>query len=463
MAKPLLIFTPLTESHVQSAVVCAKKLRLHLRLRSGGHDYEGISYTSEFNSPPPFVLIDLGKLRAVDVDIPSETAWAQAGATMGELYYRISEKSRIHGFPAGLCTSLGVGGHITGGAYGPMMRKYGLGADNVVDVRIVDAAGRILDRRSMGEDAFWALRGGGGGSFGVILAWKVKLVKVPATVTVFTVPKTLEQGATRILHKWQQIADKIDENLFIRVIIQPVATNATTSPTGKTILTAYNAVYLGGAAALLRIMNRSFPELGLTRNDTVEMSWIESVVYTGSFPAHTPPETLLTGKPAFVNYFKAKSDFVRTPVPESGLEGLWRIFLEEEDPLTIWNPFGGRMGRIGESETPFPHRKGVVFMAQWLTSWRSEREDVGKRYEWMRKMYGYMTPFVSSNPREAYVNYRDVELGMNAVKGSNGSSVDARQWGVKYFKGNFDKLVKVKARMDPENFFWHEQSIPTKY
>lgn len=458
MPKPLLIFTPLSESHVQAAVICAKKLRIHLRLRSGGHDYEGISYTSELNPSPPFILIDLGKLREVHVSIPDNTAWVQAGATIGELYYRIAQKSRTHGFPAGLCTSLGVGGHITGGAYGPMMRKYGLGADNVVDARIVNAKGEILDRKLMGEDVFWAIRGGGGGSFGVILAWNVRLVKVPATVSVFTVPKTEEDGATKILYKWQQVADKIDENLFIRVLIQPV--KSTKVNNSRTIQTSYNALFLGSANKLLQVMKKGFPDLNLTRNDVVEMSWVESVLYIGSFPASTPAAALLQGKPAFRSYFKAKSDFFRKPIPEKGLKGLWKILLEEESPLLIWNPFGGKMGRIPESEIAFPHRNGVVFMAQYVTNWQSEKVNVSERYEWMRRVYDYMAPYASNSPREAYVNYRDVELGMHRGSLGNSSFVDEGKWGFKYFKGNFKRLVQVKSRADPDDFFWHEQSIP---
>ncbi|XP_071704977.1 monolignol oxidoreductase AtBBE-like 13 [Rutidosis leptorrhynchoides] len=455
-AKPEIIFTPSHETHIQAAVVCAKKLGILIRVRSGGHDYEGLSYTSVMD--PPYVVIDLSKLRGVDVDIKNGYVWVEAGATVGELYYRVAEKSKTHGVPAGLCTSLGIGGHITGGAYGSMMRRFGLAADNALDAKIIDANGRILDRQAMGEDVFWAIRGGGGGSFGIITSWKLKLVPVPEKVTVFNVGRTLEQGATKILYKWQQVADKLDEDIFIRVFIQPSNIPNTSK---KTISTTYNALFLGDVTRLQEIMKESFPELGLKKDDCFEMSWLESVLFIAGYPRSVPTSVLLAGKPTFANSFKAKSDFVKDPIPEKGLEGIWERFLEEDSPLMIWNPYGGMMSKIPESSIPFPHRNGTLFKIQYLTNWMDpEKEVMNKHVDWIRKLYNYMAQYVSMFPRQAYVNYRDLDLGMNDKNGDDTSFVKASSWGTKYFKDNFNRLVKIKTEFDPENFFKHEQSIP---
>ena len=77
----------------------------------------------------------------------------------------------------------------------------------------------------------------------------------------------------------------------------------------------------------------------------------------------------------------------------------------------------------------------------------------------IRVLHNYMTPFVSKNPRSAYFNYRDLDIGINSHGKDNFE--DGKVYGIKYFNKNFERLVKVKSAIDPENFFWNEQSIPT--
>ncbi|KAL5578133.1 hypothetical protein UlMin_019832 [Ulmus minor] len=452
--KPLVIVTPLQPSHVQAAVNCTRKHSLQIRVRSGGHDYEGLSYISDV----PFVILDLINLRSIAVDEEKSTLWVEAGATVGEVYYRIAEKSTTLGFPAGICPTMGVGGHFSGGGYGTMLRKYGLAADNIVDARLVDVEGNLVDRKSMGEDLFWAIRGGGGVSFGVVLAWKIKLVPVPSTVAVFTITRNLEQNATKLVHQWMQVADKFHEDLFIRLILQAANSNEDGK---KTIQVSFNSLFLGGVDRLLPLMEKSFPELGLRKEDCTEMSWIKSTLYFNGQNGQ-PLESLLDRTLQSKLSFKAKSDFVQKPISEKELEGIWKLLYEEEvgRGMLIISPYGGKMSKILESETPFPHRAGNIGVIQYLIYWKEEgnvtKSEMHKN--WIRRLHSYMTPYVSKKPRAAYLNYRDLDIGTN--RGPSTNYEQARIWGVKYFKSNFDRLVHVKTMGDPTNFFWNEQSIP---
>jgi len=423
-----------------------------MKIRSGGHDYEGASYVSS----KPFFLLDMFNLRSIEIDIESESAWVQAGATLGEVYYGIAEKSKTHGFPAGVCPTVGVGGHISGGGYGNLMRKYGTAVDNVVDAQIVDAQGRLLNRRTMGEDLFWAVKGGGGGSFGVILAYKIKLVRIPEKVTVFKVGKTLEQNATNIVYNWQHAAPSIDNNLFIRLILEVV--NGTEVGT-KTVRATFIALFLGDSESLVSVMKDKFPQLGLKESDCIETSWLQSVMFWDNIDIATPVEILLERQPQSLKYLKRKSDYVKKPISKEGWEGIWKKMIELEKSVMFFNPYGGRMAEIPSTETPFPHRAGNLWKIQYQANWFEAGEEVAQHHmKQLRELYKYMTPFVSQNPRQAFMCYKDLDLGTNH-HGFLGY-LKGRAYGVQYFHDNFKRLVEIKSKVDPTNFFWTEQSIP---
>ncbi|KAF7800696.1 berberine bridge enzyme-like 21 [Senna tora] len=468
--KPSLILTPFEPSHVQSSVICAKSLDLRLRIRSGGHDYEGISYTAA-GIDRPFVVLDMFNLRNVVVDVENEVAVVQSGATLGEFYYGIWEKSKVHGFPSGVCPTVGVGGHFSGGGYGNMIRKYGLSIDHIIDAEMVDSNGRILTRESMGEDLFWAIRGGGGASFGVILSYTVKLVSVPENVTVFRVQKnTLFQqnnvtnltnnNLTDLVFQWQEVAPHTDNRLFMRLQLQPVITKEERKRSITTIRASILGMFLGESEELVKILDNEFPLLGLKKQNCRVMGWIESTMFWASFPNGSKPISLLDRKIDSANFLKRKSDYVETPISKSGLDWIWKKMMEVGKTGLVFNPYGGVLNEIPSDATPFPHRAGKLFKVQYSVNWEEGGEEAERNYtSGIRRLYSYMTPFVTKNPRCAFLNYRDLDIGVNHH--GNNSYEEGEVYGFKYFNDNFYRLVKVKSEVDPQNFFRNEQSIPT--
>ncbi|XP_038895033.1 berberine bridge enzyme-like 18 [Benincasa hispida] len=453
--KPVAIITPSHASQVQATVICCKSHGFQIRTRSGGHDFEGRSYVANV----PFVLIDLINLNSITINMEDESAWVQSGATVGELYYRIGEKSQTLGFPAGFVPAIGVGGFLSGGGLGMMVRKYGLAADNVVDAYVVDENGRVFNRHSMGEDLFWAIRGGGGGSFGIVLAWKLKLVPVPPIVTSFALHKTWDQNTAHLIHRWQYVAPEVDQDLFITAWV--TASNSSDG-SGRIMEASFFSLYLGKATELLSLMERTFPELGLKKEDCLEMSWVESMAFSASgFVSAKSLELLLNRTPLNNGRYKIKSDYLTEPISETALEGMWERFKNEEleKVQLVLIPFGGKMNEISESETPFPHRARYPIQIGYCVTW--QRPDADSRHlEWTRELYSYMTPFVSKSPRAVYINNIDLDLGTNNKDGIPTSYEEASVWGHQYFGNNFERLMEVKTKVDPFNFFRHEQSIP---
>ncbi|KAF3623857.1 hypothetical protein FXO37_31647 [Capsicum annuum] len=415
--KPRLIIAATHESHVQAAILCGKKHSLEMRIRI------------------PFFIPDLLNLRSIEVNIKEGTAWVQAGATLGELYYEIAYKSKVHGFPAGMCPTVGVGGHFGGGGFGNMMRKYGLSIDNIIDASIVDVHGCILGREFMGEDLFWAITGD---------------------------TKTGEDNILESVHRYLEIADGFDRDLFLHMILDVPNRGDDQEKKNKTIRAKYLGFFLGGSERLISLMNVSFPELGLKKEDSQEVSWIESVLYWGNFSINdniTSTQVLLNRTPSKLYHSKMKSDYLQKSIPKEGLKLIFKRMVALEAPYMFFFPYGGKMSEIPPKAKPFPHRAGNIANIMYGTDWIEHGFEADEYYsDLTRKLHDSMTPFVSKLPRQAYLNFKDFDLGVN-YHGVN-SYLQGKGYGDKYFKENFDRLVDIKSRVDPENYFKNEQSIP---
>ncbi|XP_062095292.1 berberine bridge enzyme-like 19 [Humulus lupulus] len=171
----------------------------------------------------------------------------------------------------------------------------------------------------MGEGLFWAIRGGGAGSFGVVLSYKLRFVLIPKTVTVFRVEKILDQGqnATDVVSQWQQVVPTTNDNLFMRMLVQPISSKVKKGT--KTIRISILAAYLGNANELVSLLVKEFPLLGLKNENCMEMRWIDYVLWWGLDNA-TSPNVLLDRNLNNAVFGKRKSDYVQTLISKDGLE-----------------------------------------------------------------------------------------------------------------------------------------------
>ncbi|KAL2931601.1 Reticuline oxidase [Bienertia sinuspersici] len=456
--KPGVIILPHSKEQLVSSLLCSKNAGYEVRIRSGGHSYEGISSAS--NDGKPFVIIDMMNLDRVVVDLPSETAWVEGGATLGQVYYTIAEQCKgLFGFSAGSCSTMGVGGHILGGGFGLLSRKYGLAADNVVDVILVGPEGQVLDRASMGEEVFWAVRGVGGGSFGIVYAWRIKLLKVPPKVSACQVSRIGDfNNMSQLVHTWQYVGPYLNDLFYISIFLQ-----GNNDGNRSHISATFGVQYLGERNEAIYVIENKFPELRLMKSECKDLSWIESVLYFSGLGERSTINDLTKRYPGGKNNFKAKSDYVTNIIPTEGIRVAMNTLTMEPKGYILMDPYGGMMARIANDSIAFPHRNGNLFSIQYMVSWGKEEDINRDRYiAWIRGFYELMTPFVSSNPRKAYVNYLDLDLGGRQF-GSNVNDdavEEARVWGEKYFLNNYDRLVKVKTLIDPCNFFNYPQGIP---
>jgi len=460
-AKPFFITFPSETEHFRRILNFCRQTHVQPLVRSGGHSYEGLSSTSEV----PFLIVDLRNWTQITVDVLERTARVRSGATLGDVYYNINNATNgTFGFSAGSCPTVGTGGHISGGGFGLLSRKYGLAADNVVDVLFMAYNGTVFDKANMTEDLYFSLRGGGGGSFGIVLEWKIKILRVPSVLTVFNKVIDGRKMAQDLVGQWQTIAPFARDNLYLSVFISGV--NSTLTNPRHPLLrlapaTDVEATFHGQALlpakSTERELLRIFPELNITRADLTEMTWIESVLFFSGLPAGSPPEALLDRFNPNKEHFKAKSDYVQAPIDSTGLDVAFDFLDRNSNGYILLDPYGGFMSTVSSTALPFPHRAGNLYSIQYQAVWNDTQRDA-ENIAWLQDFYAAMTPYVSHDPRSTYVNYLDLDLG-TAPNGTSSIS-DGLVWGQDYFSAvNYARLARTKAQVDPINLFRNAQSV----
>ena len=404
---------PINTDDVAIVVKWAREFSVPFAIRGRGHSYEGYSQSNG-------VVIDLRLMNAVEFNSKTNRASVGAGAQLFDVYTELSKYG--HTIPAGTCPPVGVSGHTLGGGFGLLTRKFGLACDAVVGLEMVNALGEIVQiSEKVNPDLFWALRGGGNGSFGIVtrLIFNTFQVKDVATYSMtWTVPIDKALPLARL---WQSWAPNAPDDIASIMNLQRAK--------GGLIRVHFAGQSTGSEKDLSKQLDR-FRKLEKPAADNVKtMKYMDSVIHFGGGTGYT------------TCFMKAKSDYLFKPMSDDGLRTLMKSLIKATSIVgALFDAYGGAVSRIKNDATAFPHREGAQYSIQYYTQWSVEK-DTPDHMKSIRAIYADMRPYVSG---QCYVNYCDLDL----VDGPKA-----------YWAENLPRLQVIKAAVDPTNFFTHDQGF----
>jgi FAD/FMN-containing dehydrogenase len=419
--RPLAVAYAETIADVRRVIQWAKRHDVRLATRSGGHSFAGYSTTSG-------VVLDLSRLTKIQLNADG-TASVAAGARLGSVYGRLWSAGRA--VPFGTCEAVGVSGLTLGGGHGYSSRALGLACDNVVEIEIVDADGKVRACNAHSEpELFWALRGAGAGNFGVVTKLVFRTHPVDSVTTVNLTWPWAE--ARKVAQAWQAFAPTAPDSISCSLSFAPPPS------AGGTPLVAVNGQVFGPRDEALSLLAPLTDAVPPTRLSAVHRPFISAVKY---FASDNPAR----------RSFAAKSNYGLASLPGAGVDVIiGALESAAGDPRLgavgiLLYAHGGAINRVNADATAYAYRSALFsirFTAFWSASAPADVADA--HLGWIRDTHAAMQPFVS---RGAVTNYADPELAHS---------------GAAYYGSHLRRLVAVKRRYDPDNFFRFPQSIPTR-
>ncbi|MBK4736650.1 FAD-binding oxidoreductase [Noviherbaspirillum pedocola] len=404
---------------VMRAIAFARQRGMPLSVRGGGHNIAGSALCDDG------LVVDLSQLRAVHVDPIARRARVDGGATLADF----DHEAQAFGMatPLGINSTTGVAGLTLGGGFGWLSRKYGLTVDNLVSADVILASGERVRASSENEsDLFWALRGGGG-NFGVVTEFEYALHPVGPEIHAGLVVYPFDAAKETLRRYRDSIAALSDEQSLWVVLRQaPPLPFLPAAMHGREVVVI--AAFCTGGDAMGEATfatARSFGEpIGEHLGKMSYEQWQQAF------------DPLLT--PGARNYWKSHNF---NTLPDAALDVLIDYVgaLPGSQCEIFLGLLGGQASRQNRDATAYPHRD-----AQWALNvharWSEAREDE-RCIDWARGFYKNSMPFAAGG---VYVNFLTADEASRIREA---------------YGGNYERLLSLKQRYDPENLFRANQNI----
>ncbi|MGC2696395.1 MAG: FAD-binding oxidoreductase [Candidatus Angelobacter sp.] len=416
--KPGLIARCTDVSDVQDAIRAAADIGVLTAVRCGGHSLAG------FSTCDSGLVIDLSRMREVTVDPEARRARFAGGCLLGSVDTATQKAGLV--FPSGVVSHTGAGGLILGGGTGWLTRRFGLSCDNVEGFTLVTAdSSPVRANAKQNPDLFWALRGGGG-NFGVVTEFEVKLH--PLTAVVLAEGLAPEDGIRPLLECWRDFMAEAPHDLKwnINLRLAPHTDSVPIELRGRPVA-SNSLVWTGAPEAGRPHLQRA---LSLCSPDSVSSKIVSFLNLQTMADSDFPHGRRYYTKSGYFTYLDDHSI-------DRMIEAV--VTIPSSETMIELAYLGGAAAQVNAKETAFGDRS-APFIMTLLANWSEASADAGN-VSWVRGLFNKLRPAMKPG---VYINFM---------------SADEQDRVPEAYQERWERMVAVKSHYDPDNFFRLNQNV----
>lgn len=412
---PLVIVYCNNKNDIRNAIRWAQEKNVQVRIRSGGHNYEGYSVGNGV------LVIDISRMKRIRLDAARNLLFVEGGVTNKQIYDFVSAEG--YPFPGGTCPTVGISGLSLGGGWGISCRNFGLACDSLVQIEMIDYMGHLITANYFcNSDLFWAIRGGGNGNFGVVVSMSfhlpAKVDKVTFAEIYYPDTDTCEQA--EFIKIWQEFFKDASDKITL------IASIYNDKVDGRAVYC--RGIYYGDPEEAAKLL-KPFGDINNVQFSFKYLTFLQAITKIGeSYPNSQKFKS--TGRFVQRDYSYEERTKIAQLV-ESRPEG--SIYTA----ITLY-ALGGKVAERSSSATAFYYRNSHYIMgiqSVWVNSQFAEQN-----VAWVNQRF----PYLKSITDGSYVNFPYSRL---------------KNYEEEYFGGNANALNVIKRKYDPYNFFRFPQSL----